>query len=162
MLKLQVGDQAPIFQLQDQNGIVRKLTDYKGQWVLLYFYPKDDTPGCTKEACAFRDQFPHFEKLKVIVLGISVDSVDSHKKFKQKYNLPFILLSDFNKEVVKQYGVWGRRTFMGRIFLGTKRTSFLINPQGKIVKIYENVKPAIHADEVLNDLLNLQNSRQVK
>jgi peroxiredoxin Q/BCP len=150
--KIKTGQLAIDFELSDQNGKSHKLSDYKGEWVLLYFYPKDDTPGCTKEACAIRDHFPNFKKLKAVVLGISVDSVESHKKFAEKYKLPFTLLSDAKKEVVKKYGVWGKKTFMGKAFMGTKRTSFLINPEFKIVKIYENVKPEIHAEEVLNDL----------
>jgi peroxiredoxin Q/BCP len=152
MIKIKEGQLAIDFSLPDQNGKLHKLSDYKDKWILLYFYPKDDTPGCTKEACAIRDVFPNFKKLKAIVFGISVDSIESHKKFAQKYNLPFILLSDEKKEVVKKYGVWGKKTFMGKTYMGTKRTSFLINHEFKIVKIYENVKPEIHAEEVLNDL----------
>jgi peroxiredoxin Q/BCP len=160
MAKIKEGQLAIDFTLPDQNGKLHKLSDYKGKWILLYFYPKDDTPGCTKEACVIRDAFPNFKKLKTVVFGISVDSVESHKKFAQKYNLPFVLLSDENKEVVKKYGVWERKTFMGKSFLGTKRTSFLINPEFKIVKIYENVKPEIHAEEVLNDLKLLNEQKQ--
>jgi peroxiredoxin Q/BCP len=156
MPKIKVGQLAIDFELPDQNGKTHKLSDYKGKWILLYFYPKDDTPGCTKEACAIRDYFPNFKKLKAAVLGISVDSVESHKKFAEKYRLPFTLLSDTKKEVVKKYGVWGKKTFMGKAFMGTKRTSFLISPEFKIVKVYENVKPEIHAEEVLNDLNSLK------
>jgi peroxiredoxin Q/BCP len=156
MPKVKVGQLAIDFELQDQSGKAHKLSDYKGKWILLYFYPKDDTPGCTKEACAIRDYFPNFKKLKAAVLGISVDSVESHKKFAEKYKLPFTLLSDTKKEVVKKYGVWGKKTFMGKAFMGTKRTSFLISPEFKIVKVYENVKPEIHAEEVLNDLNSLK------
>ncbi len=155
MIKVKVNQKAPDFKLKDQDGKIHKLSDYKGKWVLTYFYPKDDTPGCTKEACMIRDNFPNFKKLDVVVLGISVDSVESHKKFAQKYNLPFILLSDEKKEVVKKYGVWSKKKFMGKVYEGTLRTSFLISPQGKIVKIYENVKPETHADEVLRDLKEL-------
>lgn len=143
---------APLFTLPDQNGKEHSLADYRGKWVLLYFYPKDDTPGCTNEACTIRDSFPHFQELKIAVLGVSVDSVESHKKFKEKYHLPFTLLSDYKKEVVPQYGVWGKKKFMGKIHEGTLRTSFLIDPEGKIAKIYENVDPAVHAAEVLTDL----------
>ena len=120
--------------------------------MLLYFYPKDDTPGCTKEACGIRDSFPDFKKLKIAVFGISVDSAASHKKFEEKYDLPFTLLADEKKEVVKKYGVWGKKKFMGHSYEGTLRTSFLIDPQGKIAKIYENVNPVGHAEEVLADL----------
>ena len=147
---------APLFTLLDQNGDKHSLADYKGKWVLLYFYPKDDTPGCVKEACTIRDSFPDFKKLKIAVLGMSVDSVKSHKKFEEKYELPFTLLSDDKKEVVKKYDVWGKKKFMGRVYTGTLRTSFLIDPKGKIAKIYEDVNPVIHAADVLKDLRKLK------
>lgn len=149
---LPINTQGPDFELPDQNGQLIRLSDYQGFWVLLYFYPKDDTPGCTKEACSIRDHFPDFTKLKVKVLGISVDSVTSHQKFAQKYNLPFTLLADENKEVVQKYGVWQEKNMMGRKYMGTIRTSYLINPDGKIDKVYEKVKPEIHAEQVLSDL----------
>ncbi|GIW65507.1 MAG: peroxiredoxin [Candidatus Parcubacteria bacterium] len=152
MMKLKIDQPAPDFSLKDQNGDFHRLSDYKGKWVLVYFYPKDNTPGCIKEACVIRDNFPAFEKLNIAILGISNDTVESHKKFAQKYKLPFTLLADDKKEVVKKYSVWGKKKFMGIEYEGISRTSFLINPQGKIVKIYENVKPAIHAKEVLDDL----------
>lgn len=151
-MKLKVGQFALDFELPDQDGKIHKLSDYRGQWVLLYFYPKDNTTGCTKEACDIRDSFPAFQKLKVKVFGVSVDSVKSHKKFSEKYNLPFTILADEKKEVVKKYGVWGKKKFMGREYYGTLRTSFLIDPKGKIAKIYENVKPEFHAGEVLDYL----------
>lgn len=151
-MKIKVGQLAPDFELPDQNGKIHKLSTYRGQQVLLYFYPKDETPGCTKEACTIRDNFPTFEKLKVKVFGVSVDSVKSHKKFSEKYNLPFTILADEKKEAVKKYGVWAKKKFMGKEYYGTYRTSFLIDPKGKIAKIYENVKPEIHAKEVLKDL----------
>jgi|SRR5581483_1661243 len=151
-MKLKEGKLAPDFSLPDQNGKSHKLSDYRGQWVLIYFYPKDDTPGCTKEACAIRGMFPDFKKLKVQVFGISTDSVKSHKKFEEKYDLPFTLLADEDKKVVEKYGVWSKKKFMGREYMGTFRTSFLVDPQGKIFKIYENVKPEVHAEEVLEDL----------
>lgn len=119
------------------------------------FLPKDDTPGCTIEACTLRDSFPNFAKLKAKVLGISVDSVESHKKFIDKYKIPFTLLSDAEKKVVNLYAVWEKKKFLGREFFGTLRTSFLINPQGKIAKVYEGVKPAEHAEQVLEDLKSL-------
>ncbi|MBI4127755.1 MAG: thioredoxin-dependent thiol peroxidase [Parcubacteria group bacterium] len=147
-----VGDKALEFSLPDQEGKEHSLSDYKGRWVLLYFYPKDATPGCTKEACAIRDRFPQFQKRGITVLGVSVDSVQSHERFATKYQLPFLLLADREKTVVKRYGVWGAKKFMGREYRGTKRTSLLINPEGAIVKIYENVKPEMHAEEVLADL----------
>ena len=151
-MKLKVGQLAPDFELSDQDEKIHKLSDYRSKWVLLYFYPKDDTPGCTKEACAIRDSFPAFKKLKAKVFGVSIDSVKSHKKFSEKYDLPFTLLADEKKEVVKKYGVWSKKKFVGKEYYGTFRTSFLIDPKGKISKIYENVKPGIHAQEVLEDL----------
>ncbi|MEK7615202.1 MAG: thioredoxin-dependent thiol peroxidase, partial [Patescibacteria group bacterium] len=154
-MKLNIADVAPAFSLPDQEGKMHKLADFHGQWTLLYFYPKDDTPGCTQEACAMRDNFPQFKKLKIALLGVSVDSVKSHAKFVEKYTLPFTLLADEEKVVVNAYGVWGKKKFMGREYLGISRTSFLIGPDGKIVKIYENVKSAIHATEVLKDLEGL-------
>ena len=152
--KIEVGKMAPDFELPDQNGKLHKLSDYRGKTVLLYFYPKDDTPGCTKEACSIRDSQSNFKNLTTVVLGVSVDSVESHKKFAEKYGLPFPLLSDEKKEVVKLYGVWGKKEAAGLKHqeLGTLRSSFLIDPEGKIAKIYEKVKPEIHAEEVLEDV----------
>ena len=154
MLKL--NSKAPAFSLPDQDGKPTKLSDFAGQWVLLYFYPKDDTPGCTKEACGFRDHLPKFAKTRVKVLGVSVDSVKSHRKFADKYGLPFTLLADEDKSVVSKYGVWLEKSLYGRKYMGTARTSFLIDPSGKIVKIYEKVKPEQHPQEVLADLKNFQ------
>ena len=151
-MKIKIGVKAPNFILSDQKGRRHKFSEYRGQWVLLYFYPKDDTPGCTKEACMIRDNFPKLKKIKAKVFGVSIDSVKSHKKFHKKYKLPFDILSDENKEIVKAYGVWKRKSFAGKTFIGTLRTSFLIDPQGKIAKIYKNVKPEIHAEEILRDL----------
>lgn len=153
---LSIGDAAPAFHLADQQGVEHSLSEAMGKWVLIYFYPKDNTPGCTKEACALRDNVPAFNKLDAVVYGVSVDSVKSHGKFAEKYQLPFILLADTEKTMVKEYGVWGKKTFMGREYMGTNRMSFLINPQGKIAKIYEKVKPEVHAEEVLADLRALQ------
>lgn len=150
MLKIQ--SQAPDFELADQDGKLHTLSDYAGKWVLLYFYPKDDTPGCIVEACSMRDNWSAFKQAGVVVIGVSVDSVKSHQKFIQKYELPFTLLADEKKEVVKKYGVWGKKKFMGREYMGTKRWSFLIDPKSVIKKIYEDVKPAQHADEVLADV----------
>ena len=148
-MKLKVGTKAPEFSLPDQNGKVHSLADYRGKWILLYFYPKDNTTGCTKEACAIRDNFKGFKDTKTVVLGVSVDSVASHKKFEEKYKLPFTLLADDKKEVVKIYGVWGKKKFMGREYMGIKRQSFLIDPKGNVAKIYEEIGPAEHAEEVL-------------
>lgn len=150
MIKLKT--KAPSFSLPDQDGKVHKLSDYLGKWVLLYFYPKDDTSGCTKEACMIRDELPNFKKLKCKILGVSVDSVASHKKFTDKYGLPFTLLSDENKKVVAKYGVWQEKSMYGRKYMGTLRSSFLIDPSGKVAKIYEKVDPSKHAEEVLQDL----------
>lgn len=143
-MKIKIGDKAPAFS-----------TDAKGVWSLLYFYPKDDTPGCTKEACTLRDTYPKFKKLGVHVFGVSTDSSVSHDKFIKKFDLPFTLIPDENKELVRAYGVWGKKKFMGREYMGTNRSSFLIDPKGKIAKIYEDVKPEKHAEEVLNDLKTL-------
>ena len=154
VMDLKVGAAAPDFELPDQDGKTRKLSDYRGQTILLYFYPRDFTPGCTTEACQIRDSFPKFSDGNTQVLGISTDSVESHKKFAQKYNLPFTLLADIKKEVVKSYGVYKPKKFLGKEFLGVVRTSFLVGEDGKIKKIYEKVKPAIHAEEVLKDLAN--------
>lgn len=134
---------------------MRESKDYLGKWVLLYFYPKDDTPGCTIEACTIRDQFKDFKKIGAVVIGISTDSVKSHKKFADAYELPFTLLADEQKEMVGEYGVFGEKKFMGRTYMGTKRTSFLIDPSGKVAKVYEKVKPAEHAAEVIKDLKEL-------
>lgn len=153
-MKLKEGTKAPEFSLPDQNGKMHALADYRGKWVLLYFYPKDNTTGCTKEACAIRDNFSGFKTAKTVVLGVSVDSVASHKKFEEKYELPFTLLADEKKEAVKLYGVWGKKKFMGREYMSTKRQSFLIDTKGNIKKIYEEVKPAEHAEEVLADRKN--------
>lgn len=154
-MPLTPGSAAPDFKLLDQDGKEHKLSDYKGSWVLLYFYPKDDTPGCTKEACTIAEGLPKFKKMQAVVLGVSKDSVESHKKFTEKYGLPFTLLADTELEVSKKYDVWGERSFLGKKFMGVRRESFLINPEGKIVKVYTAVKPAAHADEVLADLAEL-------
>lgn len=151
-----VGSSAPSFTLLDQEGMPHDLSTYRGSWVVLYFYPKDDTPGCTKEACAFRDNLPRFKGANAIIFGISVDSVKSHKKFVEKYGLPFTLLADEDKKVVESYGVWGRKKFMGREYDGILRTTFIIDPSGMIAKVYEAVKPEGHAEEVLAELARLQ------
>ena len=128
------------------------MKDYAGKWVLLYFYPKDDTPGCTIEACAMRDNLPRFKKMKAVVLGVSADPVKKHAKFAEKYGLPFTLLADEERELINAYGVWAKKKFMGREYMGILRNSYLIDPKGKIAKIYEGVKPKDHAEEVLADL----------
>ena len=139
---IEVGQDAPDIQLPDQNGDIHQLSDYIGQWVLLYFYPKDDTPGCTKEACAIRDDFANFESLNAKILGVSADTVDSHQRFAEKYDLPFTILADPSRTAINTYNV-------------TSRTSFLINPEGKVAKIYSRVQPEVHAEEVLSDIQSL-------
>ncbi len=151
-MALSIGTPAPDFVLPDQNGAPHSLKEYAGKWVLLYFYPKDATPGCTVEAQTIRDAWPDFTGMNITVFGISADSVASHKKFADKQELPFVLLSDESKDMLKAYGVWGKKKLAGREYLGIFRTSFLIAPDGTIVKIYENVKPAEHAAEVLADV----------
>jgi len=137
---LKEGMEAPEFSLPDQDGVMHQLADYRGKWVLLYFYPKDDTPGCTAEACGFRDAMPTLKNLQIF--GISSDSIASHKRFAEKYNLSFPLLSDSDKEVIKTYGAAG---------IYTRRISYLIDPDGVIVKKYQKVEPAKHAKEVVSD-----------
>jgi peroxiredoxin Q/BCP len=149
---LQLSQKAPTFSLVDQDGKVHHLKDYLGKKVLLYFYPKDDTPGCTTEACSFRDNIKDLESLGLVVLGVSADSVKSHKKFAEKFNLPFPLLSDETKAVCEAYGVWGKKKFMGKEYMGISRMSFLIDEKGTIAKIYEEVKPKEHVDEVRGDV----------
>lgn len=142
---------APDFSLQDENGNKHQLKDYRGKTVLLYFYPKDDTPGCTTEACNFRDDYGMYEKAGVTIVGVSPDSPKAHKKFKEKYHLPFTLLADVDHSVCELFGVWGRKKFMGKEYDGVFRTSFLIDSSGMIKKVYENVKPAEHSAEVIAD-----------
>jgi peroxiredoxin Q/BCP len=149
-----VGDKAPDFALPDQAGEIHKLEDYRGKKIVLYFYPKDDTPGCTKEACSFRDSFADFKKAGIEVLGVSVDDESSHAKFSEKYNLPFTLLADKDKKVVEKYGVWAEKGIYGKKYMGTNRTTFLIDGKGNIVKVFEKVKPEDHAKEVLSAFAN--------
>jgi len=144
------GTTAPAFKTKDANGETVSLKDLKGQKVVLYFYPKDDTPGCTKEACSFRDAWAKFKKQGIKVLGVSPDSEASHKKFETKYQLPFTLLADKDHTIADVYGVWGEKKFMGRTYMGVLRTTFLIDEKGKIKKVFEKVKPEDHASEVLD------------
>ena len=148
------------FSLPDQKGKVHKLSDYRGQFVVLYFYPKDDTPGCTKEACGFRNNLKLFQKKDTVILGISKDTVVSHKKFAKKFNLNFTIFSDVDKKVIKEYKAWGKKSFMGRTFEGTLRKTYLIDKKGNIIKIYENVNPLIHTQEILKDLENFNTSTE--
>ncbi len=151
-LKLKVGDPAPEFTATTNGGETLSLSSLKGKSVVLYFYPRDDTPGCTKEACAFRDEFAAFKKKGAVILGVSTDPVKSHDKFVEKFQLPFQLLADEDKKIVEAYGVWGQKSFMGRKFMGVHRVTFLIGPDGRIVRIWPEVKPAEHPAEVLASL----------
>jgi len=149
---LKIGKKAPEFSLPDQDGTVRTLKEYKGKRVILYFYPKDDTPGCTKEACTIADVYNDFKKHGVEVLGVSKDTPRSHKKFAEKYNLPFTLLSDRTGEAIEQYGAWSEKKMFGRTFLGILRVTYLIDETGKIAKVYPDVDPATHALQLLKDV----------
>jgi peroxiredoxin Q/BCP len=146
---LAVGTQAPEFTTTDQDGKIHTLSDFKGKKVILYFYPKDNTSGCTKEACAFRDNFAEFRQLNVEILGVSIDSEKSHKSFAQKYDLPFTLLADPDKRLVEAYGAWGEKSMYGKKYMGTNRVTYLIDEVGKIAAVFPRVKPDAHADEIL-------------
>jgi len=154
-MTLNSGISAPDFSLPDEDNIIRRLADFRGRPVVLYFYPKDDTPGCTTEACNFRDDYSAYVNADVVILGVSPNDTKSHAKFKQKNLLPFPLLADNDHKICDQYGVWGPKKFMGREYEGVLRTTFLIDRDGRIAKVYENVKPAYHSTEVLNDLRGL-------
>jgi len=147
---LKEGIAAPAFTTKNAEGDTVRLKDFRGQKVVLYFYPKDDTPGCTTEACSFRDAFSKFKKRGIQVFGVSPDNEASHKKFAAKYKLPFALLADTDHAISDAYGVYGQKTFMGRTYMGVNRTTFLINEQGKIKKVFQKVKPEEHASEVLD------------
>ena len=146
---LKEGIAAPAFTTKNAEGDTVRLKDFRGQKVVLYFYPKDDTPGCTKEACSFRDAFSKFKKRGIQVFGVSPDNEASHKKFAAKYKLPFALLADTDHAISDTYGVYGQKKFMGRTYMGVNRTTFLINEQGKVKKVFQKVKPEEHASEVL-------------
>ncbi len=158
-MPLKIDIKAKNFALPDQNGKEHTLKQYLGQWVILYFYPKDDTPGCTVEACSFRDNFAALKRAGIVVLGISTDPVKKHAKFVEKYQLPFTLLSDEEKRVVMLYDVWGKKKLMGREYLGTHRVSYLIDPAGKIAHVFDPVKPAGHAEAVLDLVRTLKRDR---
>ena len=143
---------APDFALPDQNGTIHKLSDYLGRWVVIYFYPKDDTPGCTVEACSFRDSLKTLREMNVAVVGISKDSINSHTKFADKFKLTFPLLSDETKKTIKAYGAWGKKKFLGREFEGILRNTTLVDPYGTIKKIYEKVTPPKHVQEIIKDI----------
>ena len=155
---LQASQPAPAFDLPDDRGERTTLEEFRGQWVVLYWYPKDDTPGCTMEACEIRDHFALLSG-EAQVLGISPDSVASHGKFRDKYDLPFRLLADEGHAVAEAYGVWGLKKFMGREYMGVDRTTFIIDPEGRIARVMENVKPAGHALEILDALKELKQER---
>jgi thioredoxin-dependent peroxiredoxin len=146
------GIPAPEFELLDDTNTLRKLSEFRGKNVILYFYPKDDTPGCTKEACNFRDDYSAYEKAGVVILGVSADSVESHVKFKQKHQLQFPLLADEGHKVCDVYGVWGPKKFMGKSYEGVLRTTFLIDTEGNIKRVYEDVRPADHSAGLLAEL----------
>ena len=149
-MPISAGVPAPDFNLPDENGTQQHLSDYRGRSVILYFYPKDDTTGCTREACNFRDDYSSYLEAGVAILGVSPDSPKSHLKFKEKYSLPFPLLADDGHALCDLYGVWGEKKFMGRRYMGVLRTTFLIDPDGKIKQVFENVKPAEHSTELLS------------
>jgi peroxiredoxin Q/BCP len=155
-MTLNVGDPAPSFVLPDADGNRVKLEDLKGKWVVLYFYPRDNTPGCTKEACGFRDAYADYQTSDVVVLGVSTDDAKSHVKFATKHDLPFPLLVDDGGNVAAEYGSYGLKKFMGKEYMGITRSTFLIDPAGQLAKIYRKVKPEPHAQEVLRDITELQ------
>lgn len=148
---LQAGDKAPEFVLNDQDGKEHKLEDYSGQKLVIYFYPKDQTPGCIKEACNFRDNIDTFAEKNIAVLGVSIDSEKSHQNFIEKQSLNFPLLADVEKTMVTDYGVWGEKSMYGRKYMGTFRKTFLVNEDGVIDKIYDKVKVATHAEDIISD-----------
>ncbi|MCA1951347.1 MAG: thioredoxin-dependent thiol peroxidase [Treponema sp.] len=149
---LQIGDKMPTFELPDQEGKLVKSSDFAGKPLVVYFYPKDDTPGCTKEACSFRDSFKEFTDRGVAVIGISADTAQAHGKFASKYNLPFILLSDPDKSVIKAFGAWGEKKMYGKSYEGIIRSTFVIDAEGNVKKVFPKVKPEDHAQEVLKAL----------
>jgi peroxiredoxin Q/BCP len=152
MTHLAEGDKAPDFKTKDQNGNVVSLKDFLGKKVVLYFYPEDDTPTCTIEACNLRDNYTALKKAGLVVLGVSPDDKKKHKKFEEKYNLPFTLLEDPDKKIIDKYGVWGEKNMYGRKYMGLFRTTFLINEQGIIIKVFKKPKSKIHSEEILKAL----------
>jgi len=152
---LKAGDMAPDFSLKDADEKIIELSDFRGKKIVLYFYPKDNTPGCTKEACSFRDVYDDILDAGAVVMGISPDSATSHQKFRSKQNLPFYLLSDENHEVAEAYGAWGEKKMFGRTYMGIIRSTFVIDEEGKIIKVYPKVKPADHGTEILELLKQL-------
>jgi peroxiredoxin Q/BCP len=157
-MPLTIGSLAPAFSLKDQYGKLHSLSDFSGRWLIVYFYPKDDTPGCTTEACGIRDHSPEFSEMKVSVVGISPDALDSHREFSEKFKLSFPLLSDTDKKTVTEYEVWAEKSLYGKKYMGVKRTTFLIDPNSAVAKIYINVDPETHVEELLNDLKTITES----
>ena len=149
---IEEGKPAPEFELKADSGETIKLSDLRGKQVVLYFYPKDDTPGCTKQACGIRDAYGEFERAGAVVLGVSPDDEGSHVKFKSKYDLPFALLADTDHSVAEAYGVWGEKSYLGKKYKGVNRSTFVIDVDGNVKKVLHDVKPATHADEVLAEL----------
>jgi peroxiredoxin Q/BCP len=152
MTQLSEGEKAPAFKAKDQNGNLVSLSDFKGKKIVLYFYPEDDTPTCTIEACNLRDNYKILEKQGLVVLGVSPDNEKKHKKFEEKYSLPFTLLADPDKKIIEQYGVWGEKNLYGRKYMGLHRTTFLIDEKGIIQKIFKKPKSKIHSEEILKAL----------
>ncbi|HIQ09616.1 MAG TPA: thioredoxin-dependent thiol peroxidase [Anaerolineaceae bacterium] len=146
------GTPAPDFALPDESGQIHRLSDYRGRAIVLYFYPKDNTPGCTKEACGFRDDYADYQAAGVMVIGVSPDPPERHARFKLKHNLPFVLLSDPEHQVLEKYGAWGLKKAYGREYYGVLRVTYVIDPEGIIRKVYPKVKPAEHSKQVLEDL----------
>jgi thioredoxin-dependent peroxiredoxin len=146
------GQEAPDFELTTDTGETVKLSALRGKPIVIYFYPKDDTPGCTTQACGIRDAWGEFERAGAVVLGVSPDDERSHEKFRSKYDLPFTLLADTDHSVAEQYGVWGEKSYLGRNYFGVRRSTFVIDENGKVKKVFEKVKPATHADDVLASL----------
>jgi peroxiredoxin Q/BCP len=150
---IEEGKPAPDFELTSESGETVRLSDLRGKPVVLYFYPKDDTPGCTTQACGIRDSYGEFERAGAVVLGVSPDDESSHVKFREKYELPFTLLADTDHAVAEQYGVWGEKKYMGREYMGVNRSTFVIDADGNVKKVMHDVKPATHADDVLSALV---------
>lgn len=152
---LEIGSTAKDFSLKDQDDVLQSLKEYRGKWVVLYFYPKDDTPGCTLEACGLRDNWQEFMALGVEVFGISADSVESHKKFAVKYKLPFKLLSDSEKQTLEEYQVWLEKSMFGKKYMGIQRATYIIDPSGKIAQVFAKVTPTSHTSKLLKELKKL-------
>lgn len=159
MATIKEGKKAPAFALTDESGKKHSLKQYLGSWVLLYFYPKDNTPGCTVEAVGIKDAYASFKRRGITVLGVSADSEASHKKFKEKHSLPFTLLADTDTAVSQKYGVWQEKKLAGKTYMGIVRMSFVIDPEGILRKVYEKVTPQGHAEEILKDITKLKKTR---